>query len=572
MGGRSARLQALLAGGPDDEEATPGRSARLTELLGGGSPERAQQTPPTDMDFSSEPLEVPRDNSPLGILNQLLHGNAQRDQEKREAELAAQGVQYEQPSVADPYMSLMSPLGAAKPVAQGVKGLARALGVAKNVSRNAGNEVVVGAAQAALDEFKEGTPPEELLGALLKAGGISGAADVALQGVGKVGRMVGDLGQFLGSKARNVVAGGTKKEAEAILDRFDQPEAIDEMLGGLLEKYSPSPWYGRSSGGYLKDIKSKLPAAEAEHSDALAQGAAEGVEALIPDAWRNVQQRAAAEAAKRGGRAIGDQARAEAAAYERIAQDLAGTDAPRSLKGFVGDKSALQSAASGSEAFRSIADSASDQASGFAGRVMRDELDKNLMGYATPETYEAFIGSRDKVRDLKTLEELLKNKTAAEQSGGDFGNAISGAVLGGGLGMATSALTPGDDSGLLGAGGAAAGLAMGTRSALRQAAGSWGADVGANMLKGGGAVARGLGNALDRAPVGALTAEAFEARSRGHNAVAAVENALETNPQLLGRFAERLANAQDKRVEITVLIDEDPEFRALIRQLTAGGR
>jgi hypothetical protein len=538
-----------------DDEEKPKGGAAFDGLFGGDAA--------PDMDFSSSPMEVPRDNSPLGILNQLLHGNAQRDQEKYESALAAQGVTYDRPSVAGMYMSLMSPLGAAG------KGAA---GVAKSVA----NETIMGAAMAALEEFQAGTPPQELLGALLKAGGISGAADLALQGVGKLGRGAGNLLTDLGAKARNVVAGGTKKEAQAILERFDQPEAIDEMLGGLLEKHSQSPWYGRSSSGYLKDIKSQLPGAESAHADALAQGAAEGVESLIPDAWSNVQSRAAQEAATRGNRAFGDAANAEAAAFRRIAEDLAGAEPPRSLSGFVQDKSALQAAASGNDAFRSIADSASDRATGFAGRVMRDELDKNLMGYATPETYDAFIDSRDKVRDLKTIEELLSNKVAGEQSGGDFGNALSGAILGAGAGLAGSALTPGDDASMLGVGGAAAGLATGTRSALRQAAGSWGADFGANVLKGGGAALRGIGGTLGDIRAGAITARAQsigdDDRSRGHNAVAAVEQALKTNPAQLGPYAERLANAADPRVEILVLQDEDPQFRQLMRQLSAGAR
>lgn len=547
MGGRAA---AILAGG--------GGKSRAASILGTQEDEPDLEPPPTDMDFSAEPMEVPQAEPDL--LGQLLAARGKMGGGTEPIERFAESA-----------VSTMSGPFTAKALPQGAKLGARAL----EVSKSAANETIMGAAMAALDEFQAGTPPEELLGALLKAGGISGAADVALAGVGKLGRSAGDLLTGLGAKARNVVAGGTKKEAQAILERFDQPEAIDEMLGGLLEKHSQSPWYGRSSSGYLKDIKSQLPGAESAHADALAQGAAEGVESLIPDAWANVQSRAAQEAASRGNRAFGDAANAEAAAFRRIAEDLGGAPPPRSLSGFVQDKSALQAAASGNDAFRSIADSASDRATGFAGRVMRDELDKNLMGYATPETYDAFIGSRDKVRDLKTLEELLSNKVAGEQSGGDFGNALSGAILGAGAGLAGSALTPGDDSSMLGVGGAAAGLATGTRSALRQAAGSWGADFGANVLKGSGAAMRGAGNFLDRLPTGALTAESIDNandRSRGHLAVTAVENALRTNPAELGPYAERLASAADKQVEITVLLDEDPQFRALMRRLSSRAR
>lgn len=529
--------------------------------LFGGSPDL--EPPPTDMDFSASPMEVPKDNSLTGILDQLLHGNAQRDQEKRESALAAQGVKYERPDVAGAYMGLMSPLGAA---GKGIGG----------VAKSAGNEVIMGAAQAALDEFQSGTSPEELLGALLKGGGISGAADVALSGAGALAGKAGGVLTGLGAKARNVVAGGTKKEAEAILERFDgDPAKVDEMLGGLLEKYSPSPWYGRGSGGHLEQVQKQLPGARQEHSDVLAQASEEGVDEYIPAAWANVQGRMAEEAAARGSRAVGDQARQEAAAFQRVADDLGGLEAPSSVQQFVSDKSALQAAASGQQAMRSIGDAASDQAAGFGGRVLRDELEHSVMGAAEPETLEAFIGSRDKVRDLSMLEELLKGKTAGEQSGGDFGNALGGAIAGSALGAGASVLTPGEDTSALGIGGLLGGLATGTRSGLRQAMGSWGSDVGANILKAGGAAARGVGSALDKAPTGALTAQALDAsndKSRGHNAVSAVENALKTNPQQLGPYAERLANAEDKRVEITVLLDEDPRFRALMRKLSAGVR
>jgi hypothetical protein len=515
------------------------------DLFGSGSSPDLEP-PPTDMDFSAEPMDVPKDNSLAGLLGQLLNGRAQQSYGEIEQGVAKSGVKFEQPRAAESYMGLMSPLGAAG------KGLG-------GVAKSAANETIMGAAMAAFDEFQAGTPPEELLGALLKAGGVSGAADVALAGAGKVGKTAGDAFSWLGRKADNVKAGGTAASRKDLIEKFGI-EGGPDMLGELLRKYSPSSLLKpKTSAGHLANIEGQLLDEGVHHRAITRQAGEEGADAAVPAAWSNAQADVldAAVGAQQSGLAKGKaQAGRE---MEGLLYRMGDVDEPQMLEDLIRYKSQLQTEGARPGIANSIADDAVSQSSGRGGRILKDSV-SDAVSAASPETAMRFDDSQRAFSELSGLEESLTPRAAADDSVGNVGSAMVSAG-------AASMIDP--SMGIL------ASLMSGTNNAVRQATGGVAHDLFSNVMHPAGAAARGIGTALDKAPTGMLTAQALGAdndRSRGHMAVAAVENALKTNPQQLGKYAERLQNAENKSTEITVLIDEDPEFRQLMRQLSAGAR
>lgn len=256
-----------------------------------------------------------------------------------------------------------------------------------------------------------------------------------------------------------------------------------------------------------------------------------------------------------------------------------------SFPDLIGQKSALQEFAHSGPG-NSVPESAQKQAAALGGRVLKDEAAR-IVGQAKPELRDRYTAQNQNFAELATLEEMLRNKAAAEASGGDLGGILGSSAAAGLVGAGTGAVL--DDDPIAGAakGGAGAflagfglqGGAGATRTAIRQAGGGRMTDAGANMLRG---LERAAGSVDGTGSNAALASEFAERRSDaekqskqppqqialGHDVAMQV---LKTNPQRLGPFAEMLADAaNDPQVwnaRVTNLQKQQPMFRKLLREL-----
>ena len=574
MGGKSAMLadlegddedkpSAMLAdlGGEDDVPAVNAGPQDVQNLASVMQPAEAQQILATDKGQSV--WDTIKGNvqgkGPLELLDTLLNGGGKGNP-------AAFQSTGEAPRAYEAYMGMAS-----GPLAASTK--AGKLAALLNVAKSAGNQAILGGATSVLEGLDSGDDPSALAGRVASGTVGGGAADVGLSVLGAGGRGAGRLLQAAGNKARNVVAGGTAADARKLAENYGV-DAIDQGLGGLLEQLSPSPWYGRSSAGHAREIAGQL-ADEGIHNRELGrQIGEEGADAAMPDIYAAIRDRVDEQALGKMARPVGAGGHAEANAAAGVADDLANLPPPSSFREAIAEKSRLQQ--QGADGFGGLVDQASGKAAGEAGRIYRDELGSAAQQYADPETASRYLDSNDRFSKLATLNELLQRKSAGEQSGGDFGNALTSTLVGGALGYGAGAL--GDEktqAGLTGTG-LIGGLAYGTRSGIRQMAGSWGSDVGANILKAGGSMASGVGNTLDALPTGAGIAALSELAggTRGHESTATVKQALQQNPQQFGQWAAELQQAEQDGTlteKVNSLLDDEQDFRALLRKMQNGG-
>jgi len=278
-------------------------------------------------------------------------------------------------------------------------------------------------------------------------------------------------------------------------------------------------------------------------------------------------------------RPAGGEAEDFAGAMANRADAVHKMDTPQDLSEFVGDKSGFQSSGAGDNAvgYSEKARAKADQA---VGGIAKDYV-AELMGQAEPGTFARWDNARNQTHELSMLQEVLAAKKAGESTAGDIGSTIGSAVVGAGLGGVAGAMT-GDNAvegAGLGAGAALAGafgLTGGaTKTAVRQLGGTGLADFGANVARSGGNLARGMGGALEAVPTGAIGGAASDTladESRGHQAYEVVEQALKANPRMLGSYGQQLAQAEDFKAEVSRLIDDDPQFARLVRNLQAAQR
>jgi hypothetical protein len=180
------------------------------------------------------------------------------------------------------------------------------------------------------------------------------------------------------------------------------------------------------------------------------------------------------------------------------------------------------------------------------------------------------------------LSSVLAAKKAGETTAGDIGSTIGSAVVGAGFGGLAGAAAGGEDGALagagLGAGGALAGafgLTGGaTKTAVRQLGGTGLADFGANVARSAGKGASALGGFADQLPTGAMSEAGFDSqaesdKSKGYMDLAVLKDALQSNPRLLGSYGPRLQQSQDLKSDYSRLMDDDPQFQRLMRNLHA---
>lgn len=450
---------------------------------------------------------------------------------------------------------------------------------------SAGFEALQGGATSGLAAYRD-SDKADILGRLMDAAPAAAAgAGIGLGGsaVGQTaGAILEPLGrgiQHLGARARNAIVGNAQAAEEA-LKKYGA-DAIPNELGGLLEKYSPSSLFKpKSAQRYLKDIEGQRVAEGQQNRFLKQQAAEEGVDEAMPQIVGNIQDRTLDAAVNAGG--LSDEAVQKQAALERIMNRM-GDDVPATYADAVAQKAGLQRAGN-TKQLGGIGDSASQQAAGEVGGIYRDELQRGVAENASPYTSFALEDSDKVYSQLSTLEDLLRKRAAAEQGAGGIGTTLASTAIGAGVGAATGAATGSDPitGALYGAGGMAAanlGLTGGaTQTAIRQALGSAGTDIGANFARGVGRGTEAFGQALSggkaASNVGQMVSE-LAGGSRGHESTSTVERTLEQSPQQFGQFRQQLEEAKQRgelREEVSRLMDDDQDFRAIMRQLTGGDR
>lgn len=445
----------------------------------------------------------------------------------------------------------------------------------------AGLGAAAGAMGGAGGAIKEGGDAGEVgLSTLL--GTILGAVPEA---AGQAGRKLGEGFEAIARKGKNVVAGSNAREAGAILDKYGA-EADTDMLGQLLDKYSPSSLFRpRSSAGHLQNVAPQRQVQGQRVQDAINKaGYDEGVNDLVPEAFERWQSNVDDRALEAMRRPAGGEQQDLARAFADKADEVHAMEPPQDLAEFVSDKSGYQSSGARKGAV-GYAEKARDVADQMAGGEAKDMV-AELMGHAQPETLARWDNARQQTHELAMLEELLAAKKAGESTAGDIGSTIGSGVIGGGLGGIAGAVNP--DDGLtplggaaMGAGGALAGafgLTGGaTRTAIRQAGGTGLADLGANVSRslGHGASALGAG-ASSMTPLAAAgaqsTGRALAGQTHGHELPSVVRNAMQNQPELLAPFAQQLmdAEARGELNDELLRLQDNPEFQTLSARLTGG--
>lgn len=466
----------------------------------------------------------------------------------------------------------------AAPAAQVGKG---ALAFGSKVGKDMLSQGAAGAVQGAGEALKDGEGLQGMLARILQSGGLGGLVEL---GTAAAGGAFGKLGQgmeWAAGKAKNVVAGSNSSEAQAILDKLG-PTADVDMFGKLLDKYSPTGLFSsKSAGGHLDNVIAPQAEVQGQRVGQMIDKAGydEGVNELVPEAFRRYQSNVDDRALEAMRRPAGGEERDFATAMANEADEVHKMTPPEDLAEFVNDKSGFQRAGAGKGAV-GYAETARAQANQVVGREAKGMVDE-LMGNASPETYGRWNDARGKKHELEMLKSVLAAKKAGETTAGDIGSTIGSAVVGAGLGGLAGAAT--GDNGLEGAGIGAAGALAGafgltggaTKTAVRQLGGTGLADFGANVARAGGNAMRGVGGALDALPAtgtfGAGANDAMADESRGHQAYDVVEQALKANPRMLGSYGQQLMQAEDFKAEVSRLIDDDPRFARLVRNLQAAG-
>lgn len=435
-----------------------------------------------------------------------------------------------------------------------------------------------GAVAAAADSLNQGDDHETMLKRIMEAGGMGGLAELGATFLSGTAGKLGQGAEWAAQKAKNVVAGSNSREAKAIVDKLG-PQADTDMFGKLLDKYSPTGVFSpKSAAGHLE--QSVAPQAEIQ-GQRVGQmldkaGYDEGVNELVPEAWKGFQGSVDERALSAMRRPVGGEERDLANALANEADAVRGLSAPEDVRGFAGTKSSYQSAGAGKNAI-GYAEGARAEANQAVGGIAKDALD-DLMKNAEPGTYARWDDARGQKNELEMLKAVLAAKKAGETTAGDIGSTIGSGVVGAGLGALAGGMS-GDNAGegALAGGGLGLASAFGltggaTKTAIRQLGGTGLADFGANVAR---ATGQGLGTAAsfaDQLPTGAIGGAASDSladESRGHQTYEVVEQALKANPRMLGSYGKQLAQSQDLRGDISRLIDDDPQFVRLARNLQA---
>lgn len=571
MGGKSA----LLADLEDDEDDNP--SALLADIEGPDAP----ATP------TKGPLELEWEKRNGGASLDAVGADAlstYTDPSKFAERMGGAGLKLGLGAATQGtgLMSMLSTIltgGGTGGIAAPAKSAGGVMGALGATGKDVASQGAQGAVAAAADSMQAGDDHKTMLQRILSAGGMGGLAELGANVIGGGAGKLGEGMEWAAKKAKNVVAGSNSKEATAVLDKLG-PDADVDMFGKLLDKYSPTGLFSsKSAGGHLD--KSIGPQAEVQ-GQRVGQminkaGYDEGVNDLVPDAWKKFQGDVDERALDAMRRPAGGEARDFAGAMGTEADEVRKMSQPEDLAEFVRDKSGFQSAGAQKGAV-GYAEGARARANQAVGGIGKDAVD-DLMSNAQPDTYARWDNARGQKSELEMLKSVLAAKKAGESTAGDIGSTIGSGVVGGVLGGVAGAAT--GDNAAEGAGIGAAGALAGafgltggaTKTAVRQLGGSGLADFGANVARSGGKALSGLGDFASALPTGGLAARGVDAAadenaSRGYMTNSLLDEAMQQNPRMLGKYQYIAKMEPDERkLEISRLQDDDENFRRLITNL-----
>jgi hypothetical protein len=465
-------------------------------------------------------------------------------------------------------------------------------GAQAGVLRPMAQQAAMGGGQAAMRSYSDsqGDPGDRALAALAQ-GGEAGLKAGALTGaVGAAGKLAGGAAGWFGDaadKARTAAIGATGADLKKLaksrgLDFVEGPVgSMPEELGvtNTLLPVSPS--------GYAQRFAAKKDAADQAITQSIADAQQQGVGKDFVD------QQALVDAVRRqgaqvGGGLLGDRD-ARAAAYDKVGNALAdqSVQTPADLRSV---KTAYDHVAYPKQ-LEGSSESFMGQAHKTAADAARGQL-RDAMSYALPETEQAFTQGNQQYGQAAILEELARNRAAQQYAGGGLMGNLGAAAIGAGIGS-----TFGGASGAMG--GAALGFARPAMSAAQQ----YGPDLGANMARlgerGMGAMGGGMQSLAQSAPTGGafasqqggiqgdplqhMGAQLVQAQdeARGHLMPQVIQQVLQTNPQLLGSYAQEFAQTpqqDDDAINATLerLTRTDQRFRTTVlpqlQQFTAEPR
>lgn len=446
----------------------------------------------------------------------------------------------------------MASFGAA-PAAQVGKGAAA---FAAKVGKDVAAQGAAGAIQGAGQALADGEDMQGVLKRILEAGGVSGAIELGLNALGGTAGKVGDMASWLGRKADNTKAGSTSRIRDDLIEKFGIENGPDK-LGELVRKYSPSSLFSpKTSAAHLSAIESQLVDEGTNLAAMTRQAGAEGADAASAGAMQGAQNDMLSKAAALDSGAYSDTAQATANNLEGLMNRSASKPLPQVLEKLIGSKAQY-----GDDAFRKVTgfadEDAKSQAALEAWKSMKG-AENQAISTATPDTAARFHDSQKTFGELSSLNESLQPRASTDDAAGNAGTAMISAAVGG-------ALHP---AGFMSA------LTSGTNNAVRQMTGGVAHDLFANTMHPAGDALHGIERGLERLPSGAIGAAGVDAdadSSRGHQAYEVVEQALKANPRMLGSYGQQLMQAEDFKAEVSRLIDDDPKFARLVRNLQAAG-
>jgi hypothetical protein len=415
----------------------------------------------------------------------------------------------------------------------------------------------MGAIQGAGDAIANGEDMQGMLKRVLASGGISGVAELGMSAMGGMAGKTGDLFSMLGRKADNTKAGSTSKIRDDLIEKFGIENGPDK-LGELVRKYSPSSLFSpKTSAGHLSAIESQLGNEGSNLAAMTRQAGEEGADAAAPAAMQGAHQDMLGKAAGLDQVARSDSKASEAKMLEAILNRSSSKPDPSTFEGLIGAKAQF-----GDDAFRKVTgfadEDAKSQAAKQAWMTMKD-AEQNALQSATPDTAARFGDSQKTFGQLSSLHDSLKPRASADDAVGNAGSAMLSAGVG--------AMLPGGQ-GLMGA------LTSGTNNAVRQMTGGVAHDMFANVMHPAGDAMRGLGQGLDRVPTGALAAEGVDQqadsdKTKGYKDLDLIKEALKQNPRILGSYGPRLQQSQDLSGDYSRLMDDDPQFQRMMKNVHA---
>lgn len=555
-----------------------------------------------------------------GMLARIL-GQEEADKKLNDPNLQRAGNEYLN-MLNDPGKFAAALFGAGANYIPGAEGTAGVAGkaLAKQVLAHSAEAGAMGAAQGAANAYAAGQPvgPAALIDSGVSA--VVPAVTGLARGVPPLLRKAGSWLSDKGTEARNALL-LTKRSAGDLAEQYGL-DNVTAHAGELLEKYSPSPMRGMSakdhaaeiarqqefSGSNLSQLRDNIDATALNPGTPSAGPLMPGQPGDLEQEREKVLQGLLAAAGGETGANAG--VRSKRAELQRIAKEYQGAPDVVSASGAVAPgaepasfesfrdlgarKSEAQEFARKASIAGAVGDTAAAQAAGVEGSLLRKAED-SIVSRAPEPIAKSFAGEKQRYGELAMLRDLLTDRAEAELNTGGLGGIVTGAAasgIAGGIAGGAAAYSAGENplyGAAVGTGaGALAGFGLNggaTRTAVRQALGSRGEDMGANILKATGRRMSGVSDmhlpgtrAGENSTVtgvlpGRMAGSAAAQSAPKHSPEASFEQALSANPQAFGSYAPELQQAALKgelHDKIEELFDRDPEFRKLHAQVMYG--